>query len=174
MTLWRFLGLKKLDTEVDSGQEGQIVRDIAANLNQLEPSQACYIACFAYILSRVAHSDLEISQEESEEMKKIVQGQGRLPESQALLVVQMAKTHNLLFGGTDNYLVTREFNGIATRQQKLDLLGCLLAVSAAHKGISPAEDSEMRQITRELQLSHRDFVTLRSRFRDKLNVLKKG
>ena len=85
----------------------------------------------------------------------------------------MAKTHNRLFGATDNYLVTREFNRMATRRQKLDLMGCLFAVSASHEGISAAEDAEMRQITRELQLSHRDFITLRSRFRDHLNVLKR-
>ncbi len=173
MSLWRLLGLEKLEPREESAEEGHIVREIAAKLDQLEDAEARYIACFSYILSRVAHADMEISLEEIAQMEKIVQEQGGLPELQSGLVVQMAKTHNRLFGATDNYLVTREFNRMATRRQKLDLMGCLFAVSASHEGISAAEDAEMRQITRELQLSHRDFITLRSRFRDHLNVLKR-
>ena len=173
MSLWRFLGLNKLEPRQEPAEEGHIVLEIAAKLDQLEASEARYIACFSYILNRVAHADLEISPEEVAQMEKIVQEQGGLPGSQSVLVVQMAKTHNRLFGATDNYLVTREFNRIATRGQKLELMGCLLAVSASHEGISTAEDAEMRQITKELQLSHRDFIALRSRFRDHLNVLRR-
>ena len=173
MSLWRLLGLNKLEPRQESAEEGHIVLEIAARLDQLEASEARYIACFSYILNRVAHADLEISPEEVAQMEKIVREQGGLPESQAVLVVQMAKTHNRLFGATDNYLVTREFNRIASFGQKLELMGCLLAVSASHEGISMAEDAEMRQITKELQLSHRDFIALRSRFRDHLNVLRR-
>ena len=45
-----------------------------------------------------------------------------LPEEQAIMVVQMAKTQNVLFGETENYLVAREFGEISTREQKLALL----------------------------------------------------
>ncbi|MCY3776633.1 MAG: TerB family tellurite resistance protein [Candidatus Aminicenantes bacterium] len=173
MSLWRLLGLNKLEPRQEPAEEGHIVLEIAAKLDQLEASEARYIACFSYILNRVAHADLEISPEEVAQMETIVREQGGLPESQSVLVVQMAKTHNRLFGATDNYLVTREFNRIATRSQKLELMGCLLTVSASHGGISTAEDAEMRQITKELLLSHRDFIALRSRFRDHLNVLRR-
>ena len=173
MSLWRFLGLNKLEPSGEPAEEGHIVQEIAAKLGQLEGSEARYVACFSYILNRVAHADLDISPEEIVQMEKIVREQGGLSESQSALVVQMAKTHNRLFGATDNYLVTREFNRIASLRQKLELMGCLLAVSASHEGISTVEDAEMRQITKELQLSHRDFIALRSRFREHLNVLRR-
>ena len=32
---------------------------------------------------------------------------GELPENQAIIVVQMAKTHNVLFGGTENLSQSR-------------------------------------------------------------------
>jgi len=69
--------------------------------------------------------------------------------------------------------VTREFNRIATREQKLGLLRCLFAVSAAEDDISVVEDNEVRRIVTELRLSHADFTEARSLFRDHLSVLRK-
>ena len=149
------------------------VKRIVAELDSLPAERARFLAAFAYVLSRVAHADSRITGDETEAMREIVRKLGHLPEAQAVLVVEIAKHQARLFGGTENYLVTREFNRIATRSQKLELMGCLLAVSASHEGISTAEDAEMRQITKELQLSHRDFIALRSRFRDHLNVLRR-
>ena len=149
------------------------VRKIADELNHMDRDQAKYIASFAYILGRVAHADLEISDEETHEMERIVQGLGGLPEEQAILVVQLAKTQALLFGGTENFVVTQEFNRIASRQQKLALLNCLYAVSSSDQAVSTAEDNEIRRITQELRLDHQDFIAARSAYRDHLEVLKK-
>jgi uncharacterized tellurite resistance protein B-like protein len=88
-------------------------------------------------------------------------------------VIQIAKSQHLLFGGTENYLVTREFNKIATRKQKLALLNCLFAVSSTDEDISSEEDREIRQITAELKLEHKDFIAVRSAYRHHLSVLKK-
>ena len=84
----------------------------------------------------------------------------------------MAKIHNELFGGTDNYLVTREFDQHATREEKLALLDCLYAVSSADRSISTSEDSEIRVIAGELHLNRNDYLQVRSRYRDRLEVLR--
>jgi len=149
------------------------VRKIIAELDTLDQDRARYIAAFAYILSRAARADLEISPEETRVMERVVQEQGGLPEEQALIVVQMAKSQNLLFGGTENYLVTREFNRIADREQKLALLRCLFAVSAADEDVSTVEDNVIRQIADELKLDHADFIAVRREFRDRLGVLRR-
>ncbi len=94
-------------------------------------------------------------------------------EEQAIIVIQMAKTQNLLFGGTENFLVTREFGKIATREQKMALLECLFAVSASDESIVSAEDTEIRKISSELNLSHGEFIAVKSRYREHLEVLKK-
>jgi len=106
-------------------------------------------------------------------MRRIVAERGQLPEEQAIIVVQMAKTQNLLFGGTENFLVTREFKKIASRDQKIALLHCLFAVSAADQSVSSAEDGVIRQIADELRLEHSDFIAVRRDYRDYLAVLKK-
>jgi uncharacterized tellurite resistance protein B-like protein len=94
-----------------------------------------------------------------------------LPEAQALIVVQTAKMHNHLFGATENFLVTREFSRIATREQKLELLDCLFAVSAEEDDISRAEDNEVHQIASELGLEHREYIAARAAWKHKLKLL---
>ncbi len=150
----------------------ETVRRIARELDEIEPAQACYVACFAYILGRVAHADLNISDDETRAMEALICERGGLPADQAALVAAMAKQHNELFGGTENFLVTREFERLAQRDQKLALLDCLFAVSASDGSVSSDEDTEVRKITSELKLDHRDFIAARSRYLEHLEVLK--
>ncbi|MGE0406564.1 MAG: TerB family tellurite resistance protein [Candidatus Korobacteraceae bacterium] len=150
----------------------ETVRKIVRQLDEMAPEKARYVAAFAYILSRVARADLDISDEETAQMERLVVGLSGLPEEQAILVVQIAKTQATLFGGTENFLVTQEFRKMATPQEKLALLECLFAVSAADESISNAEDREVRQIASELQLTHQDFINARIIYKDYLAVLK--
>ena len=172
MSLLRFLGLEDVK-KTASVEETDTVRRIAEALDRLEPERARYISGFAYVLSRVARADLNISEVESREMERLVAGHGGLPEAQAILVVQIAKTQQKLFGSTEDFLVTREFNKTALREQKLELLDCLFAVAAADGVVSGAEDDAIRQVARELTLEHPDFIAVRSHYREFLAVLKK-
>ncbi|MBN2241217.1 MAG: TerB family tellurite resistance protein [Acidobacteria bacterium] len=151
----------------------ETVRKIARALDKLDAMHAKFVACFAYLLSRAARADLEISGEETSLMEKIVMDKGGLPEEQAMIVVQMAKTQSLLFGGTENYLVAREFRDAASYRERLALVDCLFAVAASHDSISTLEDNEISQIADELRVEHGDFISIRSRYRDHLAVLKK-
>lgn len=150
----------------------ETVRKVIEALDKLDPARARFIAGFGYILTRVANADLKISPEETHAMERIIVERGGLPEEQALIVIQTAKTRTQLFGGTENFLVTREFSRIATREEKLALLDCLFAVAAADDGISTTEDNEIRQIVNELGLGHPDFIGVRSRWKDQLTVFR--
>lgn len=174
MSILKFLGYDpNRSATAHESPETETVRKIVAALDRLEPDRARHVAIFAYILSRVARADLVISDAESRAMEAMVVREGGLPPEQAILVVQMAKTQAILFGGTENYLVTREFNRLATRDEKLSLLRCLFAVSASDDSISVMEDNEIRRIADELRLTHADFIAARSEFRDRLSVLRK-
>ena len=152
--------------------ETETVRKIVQQLDSLEPQRARFIAAFAYILSRVARADMNISDAETREMEREVIRLGGLPAEQAVLVVQIAKTQATLFGGTENYLVTQEFNEMANLEQKLALLDCLFAVAAADEVISTVEEREIRLINDELRLTHDQFIGARYKFRQYLAVLK--
>ena len=173
MSILEFLGLAKTPhSRAGDSAETETVRKIVNALDRMEPERARFIAAFAFILCRVARADLHISASETRIMEEIVMERGGLPEEQAILVVQMAKTQSALFGGTENFLVTREFNHMAAREQKLALLDCLFAV-ASDEMISTVEDNEISRICAELMLTRDEFVSVRMKYRDQRAVFKK-
>jgi uncharacterized tellurite resistance protein B-like protein len=149
------------------------VRVIVTELDRLPPDDARYIAAFSFLLSRVARADLQTSEEETSRMEEIVMTHGKLPRAQSMLVVASAKMQSRLLGGSENYLVARVFDGMATEEQKRALLRCLFEVAAADHDVSVVEENEIRRISRELHLEHDDYIDARSAFRDDLAVLKK-
>jgi uncharacterized tellurite resistance protein B-like protein len=164
---------KNLKNNSRPSAETETVRKIVQALDRLEPERAKFIAGFAYLLGRAARADLNISFKETQTMERILRERAGLTEEQAIIVIQMAKTQNILFGGTENYLVSREFKDISSHEQKLALLDCLYAVAAAEDLISTIEDNEISQIADELRIEHHDLIAVRSRHRDSLAVLKK-
>lgn len=155
-----------------AADQTETVRKIVRQLDNLEPARARFIAAFAYILSRVARADMNISDVETREMEQQVIRLSGLPEEQAVLVVQIAKTQATLFGGTENFLVTQEFKDMASLEQRLALLECLFAIAAADKVITTIEEREIRLINDELQLTHDQFIAARYKYRQYLAVLK--
>jgi uncharacterized tellurite resistance protein B-like protein len=156
------------------GAETDTVRKIVDSLEHMDVDKARYLAAFAYVLSRVARADLKISPEEARLIEQQVKEHGGLTEDQAILVAQIARHQQLLFGATEDFLVTREFNRIASRDDKLRLLDCLYAVAAAEASVSVVEDNEIRKVASELGLEHSDIIAVRSRYRDKLAVLRQA
>ena len=147
------------------------VRRIVAELDKLDPHQARYLAAFAYVLSRVAGADFQITEVETQKMVELVQRLGQLTEAQAVLAVEIAKSQQRLFGGTENFLVTREFRDIASEQQRVDMLRCLFAVAAADAVISAEEEAQLWQIAGELGFSRAEFTQVRSAYTAMRTVL---
>jgi uncharacterized tellurite resistance protein B-like protein len=150
------------------------VRRIVSELDKLDPGRARYLAALAYVLSRVAGADLHISQAETAKMIDLVQRVGHLSEAQATLVVEIAKSQNRLFGGTENFLVTREFREITSEEERRELLDWLFAVSAADEAISATEEAQIWQIASELGFSHAEYIKVRLGYSDKRNVLRRN
>jgi uncharacterized tellurite resistance protein B-like protein len=173
MSILTFLGLAGRPEPTSSSAETEAVREIVGALDRIEEERARFIASFGYILSRVARADQVITPEETQVMERVLVKQGELSPDQAAVVVKIAKMRNELFGGTDNFLVTREFRRIATQDQKIALLDCLFAVSAASDDISMVENNQIRQIASEIGLEHGEFIQVRLSWKDRLSVLRK-
>jgi uncharacterized tellurite resistance protein B-like protein len=136
-----WLGLDAADT----APEFAPLRETLDALDHLEPDQARRLSAFAYLLGRVAHADQHVSPDETRAMEALVREQGQLSEDQA----------------TANFLVAREFSALASYEQKIALMRCLFAVSAADEAISTAEESEIHRIANELRIDHADLISLR-------------
>ena len=149
------------------------VRRIMSELDRLEPALARYLAAFAYVLGRVANADSEVSRAETDRMVAFVESAGGLPPEQALLVVEIARRQNRLFGGTENFLVTRELREVATDDQRRQMLDCLFAVAAADDVVSGVEEDEIRLISIELGFEHHEYIETRMKYKSQRSVLKK-
>jgi uncharacterized tellurite resistance protein B-like protein len=166
LSLLRFLGL---GGERDApSRDTDTVRRIARRLEGIEPEKAKYLAAFAYVLARLAHADLKIDAAETAEMERIVRQIAGLSEAETALVVQIAQSQARLLGGTENYIVTRQFREISTREQRGELLQCLYAVAAADGSITGDESVEIIAIADELGFTRAEANSLRGAYRDKL------
>jgi uncharacterized tellurite resistance protein B-like protein len=171
LSLLRFLGLGGEESEdsIERQSETATVREISARLERLDPETAKYLAAFAYVLARVAHADLSIDSDETAAMERIVSQLSELSPEETSLVVEIAKSQARLLGGTENYVVTREFRRISTREQRGRLLECLYAVAAADGSITGPESGEIMAIAEELGFTRPEALALRSAYREKLS-----
>jgi tellurite resistance protein len=155
----------------DSAAETATVRRIVARLEALPPAEARFLAGFAYVMSRAANADFDISDDETRLMEQFAVQYGGLDSAQAVLVIQMAKLQARVNGGTEDFVVTREFRSISTPAQRLALLRCCFAVSAVDGSISAAEAGTVNEIARELDLEAADINAVRAEFHDQLSAV---
>jgi len=137
------------------------VRRIAGALGRIDGGRSRYLAAFAYVLSRAAGADLDISRAEIDHMIAVIEQAGPLSRSQAALVAETAAAQNRRYRGTEDYLVTREFRAISTPSERRELVYTLFAVAASDGGIAPAEESEIREIAKELGITPPEYLAIR-------------
>jgi len=157
-TIRAWLGLGQ--TPADEPSHAPL-RDLVDTLEHLEPARARHLARFAYLLGRVAHADQQVSPEETAAMEAMVARAGGLTAAQAIVVVGLAKSSNLLFGGVADFQVAQEFAVGASYDEKLALLRCLFGLASADATISVAEESEIHRIANHFKILPHDLTALR-------------
>jgi uncharacterized tellurite resistance protein B-like protein len=172
-TILRKLGLD-VDVDVDEGRSGGVeaLDALEEALSHVPPAEARRVAAFAYLLSRVAHADHEVTEAEREAMVRLLVDRARLPPDRAAIVIGLATSTIVHVRGTQDYLVSREVASLATLEEKRALIDGLYAVCAADGLISTVEDNDIRRVASEIDLEHQDVVDVRRRYRDSLAVLK--
>lgn len=148
--------------------ETETVRRIAARLEKLPPERARFLAAFAYVLARVAHADLRVTETETAAMEQAVAAVAGLAPEETALAVEIAKSQARLLGGTENYVVTRQFRELSQREERVRLVECLYAVAAADGTISIPESAEIARIAEELGFLPAEAVAIRAPWRDRL------
>ncbi|TME08613.1 MAG: hypothetical protein E6I65_12480, partial [Chloroflexi bacterium] len=133
--------------------------------------RARFLAAFAYILTRAAAADMEISEVESRAIERLVGEHGGLPEAQAILVTQIARNQSLLYSGTEDYLVTRQFRELSTDEDRLALLRCCYLVGAADDTITSEESDTLQEIAKELDIERDAVNVIRNEFAPKLAAI---
>jgi uncharacterized tellurite resistance protein B-like protein len=154
-----------------SAAETATARRIVARLEALPPAEARYLACFAYVMSRAAQADLDISDDETALMERFAVEFGGLDAAQAVLVVQMAKIQARTQGQTEDFVVTREFREISTPEQRIALIRCCFAVEAVDGTITAEEASVVNEIARELDIERDAVNAVRAEYHEQLSAV---
>ena len=176
MALRRFLGLgdeTHVGRQPDDEPETATVRRIVRELEQVEPDRRRYLAGFAYMLSRAAQADLTITDEETRLMEQIVTDIGGLPPAQSVLVVEIAKNQSELYGGTEDFLVTREFAERTTPEQRRAAVEACFAIVAVDHAITTEEYAELTEIAHELNITREELNEIRGEYRDHLVAIQR-
>ena len=169
MSIWEWLGLAS-EKVADSGNRLQEIESVLAGLGT---ERARHLACFAYILTRPARADHEVTDGEAAQMQQIIIEHAGVTEEQAAAIVRVAREAARQSGGTEDFLITREFDRTASRDEKLFLLDCLFTIGAADEKILTVEDNEIRRVGSELKLEHTDYISVRRKHLEHLEVLRK-
>ena len=153
----------------DGAGDTATVRRIVAKLEAMPPEQARLIASAAYTLARAANADLDISDEETAAIERELQASEALDEATAVLVTEMAKLQAKTVGGTEDYVVTREFKALATEAQRLVVVRACFAVMAANGTISAEETATVNQIASELDIDDVTLNAIRADYHEQLS-----
>ena len=151
--------------------ETATVRQIVARLERMPAEQARLVASAAYTLARAANADLHVSDEETAVIERELQAHRVIDEPTAVLVTEMAKLQARTVGGTEDYVVTREFAALASEQQRIDVLRACFAVGAASGSISAEESAAVNQIAKELALDPDVVNGIRSGFHERISAV---
>jgi uncharacterized tellurite resistance protein B-like protein len=170
MSLWKWLGLDA----GSGGPEFDSLQEIESALAELTPARRRYVACFAYILTRSARADHQVTDAEAAEMQRLVSEHAGITLQQAARAVTLAGVQARRSGGTDDFVITREFDRLATHEQKVALVHALFAVSSVDASIVTIEDNEIRRIANELKIEHTEYIAVRARHLRHLQVLRDG
>jgi uncharacterized tellurite resistance protein B-like protein len=167
MGFWNWIGVTSDTPDADNR-----LQEIEAVLAPLGTERARHLACFAYILTRPARADHAVTDGEAARMRAIVVRHAGVTEKEAEAIVGVARNAARQSGGTEDFIITREFARSATRDEKLHLLDCLFEIGAADASILTVEDNEIRRVASELKLEHADYIAVRRKHLEHLEVLR--
>jgi uncharacterized tellurite resistance protein B-like protein len=153
-------------TVPDPAGDTATVRRIVAKLDSMPPEQARLIASAAYTLARAANADLDISDEETAAIERELQSSEALDEATAVLVTEMAKLQAKTVGGTEDYVVTREFKKLADEGQRIAIVRACYAVMAANGSISAEETGTINEIADELDIDEDVLRSIRAEYHE--------
>jgi uncharacterized tellurite resistance protein B-like protein len=156
-------------TVPDPAGDTATVRRIVAKLESMPPEQARLIASAAYTLARAANADLDISDEETAAIERELQSSEAIDEATAVLVTEMAKLQAKTVGGTEDYVVTREFKKLADEAQRIAIVRACFAVMAANGTISAEETGTINEIADELDIDQDVLRSIRAEYHEQFS-----
>ena len=133
--------------------------------------RAEFVAAFAGLLVRIAHVDAEISDAERTVLHDVIAEHAGLTAEESEAVADVVVTQATKLAGIDYSSLTATFNDLGSHDDKEHLVDCLYSIATADGCVTVPEDEEIRQVATTLLLSHKEFIAIRSRYKEQLAVI---
>ena len=108
------------------------------------------------LMARVAHVDLEITDDEYEAIVNSLIAEWGMDTKEAAFVTEVAVSG--IGPDMDYYRLAREFFTSTTRDERAKFLNILFSIANADGSVSNEETEEIRAIANSLRLTHRQFI----------------
>jgi uncharacterized tellurite resistance protein B-like protein len=171
MNLWKIFGIDKKDGS-EGPELGKLFDGMEEILADYPEVDTKYVTGFAGLLGKVAYADMEISEEEIAKIRSVLGKTLGLKESQVASIVEILRKHSIQLFSIEDYRYVRMINQACDKEQKMALIEAMFEVAAADESVSSEEDSAIYIVSKGIGLSHKEFVTVRARFKHTLEVLK--
>ena len=158
-----------LTTRVDSNLSENILA-VQEALDGHNPNQSRKLACVALLLGRTANADLKITDAERKKLAELLSKRWGIDEKQASEVTAVSLEKSVAHQ-VEDHLVLRELKECTDREERFEIMRSLFEL-ASEDDINSEENEALRLIAHSLEIGHRDFVALRSEWREYLSVLK--
>lgn len=137
------------------------IRSTAAQLSGM-PVGACeYFDALAFVLSRIAGADRNISGEEARRMEAVLAEQAGLNPAQSALVVEIARHRRQLADPGRAYRESLQLRRRLDDDERARVLDVLYEIAAADGEVVACELDEIHQVAAELGLTRLEVTALR-------------
>jgi len=173
INLFDILGISRTSPDREELEKGTLFRELEKCFSDLTEQEIKFIAGFSGLLGRVALADMILEEEELEKIRQILNRETSISAARVDRIVNLLKMNADEYFGSENVYYTRLINASSDKKQKMDVLNALFAVAAANESVSAEEEAEMKLIADGLRLTHPEYIDVRLKYRDKLDIFKK-
>ena len=163
------------DAQMDSYRDlGLLFETLTDRFSGLAVEEVKRITAYAGVIGKVSYADMEISDVEVERMQEIFERILKLSHSNASLLISILKAHRIQLFSVEDHFYSRLVNELMDLDEKRALLEAAFEVAAADGSVSKEEDAVLYDVSRSVHLSHHDFIAVKRRYAEYLDVLKGG
>ena len=170
MSIWHRLFPSEPTTKTE--ELSSIHHRLQSELPELAEKDHVAIACLAGLLARVAFADLEIADNELRSITQALTDTFDYPGPVAQKIARIAQEEICELVDHEHHLYTRPINQLFDQEQKANVLKLLFGVAAADGRVENLESEEIRRISKELRLSHEQFVQAKLTVKDRIQALR--
>lgn len=109
------------------------------------------------LMAKVAHVDLEITEEEFDKIVDVLREKWRVDEKTAVFIAEVAASE--VADHLDHHRTVRQFGLMCTPKEKAQFVELLFAIADADGFVSNEEIEEIRTIASSMNVLHKEFIS---------------